>query len=61
MGLPDDMEEGGLTSHAAIVGLSLELPTIIGAADATLKIKDNETITVDAASGLVYSGCVKAL
>lgn len=55
------VEEGGLTSHAAIVGLSLELPTIIGAADATLKIKDNETITVDAASGLVYSGCVKAL
>lgn len=55
------VEEGGLTSHAAIVALSLEIPTIIGAKEATVKIKKGEIITVDPNSGLIYSGCMKAL
>lgn len=55
------VEEGGLTSHAAIVALSLEIPTIIGAKEATDKIKKGEIVTVDPNSGLIYSGCMKAL
>lgn len=55
------VEEGGLTSHAAIVALSLEIPTIIGAKEATVKIKKGEIVTVDPNSGLIYSGCMKAL
>lgn len=55
------VEEGGLTSHAAILGLHLEIPTIVGADEATEKIKNGETITVDALSGLVYRGEARVL
>lgn len=49
-------EEGGLTSHAAIVGLSLGIPAIVGAEGATGMIPDGSIITVDSARGLVYRG-----
>ncbi|ADU50504.1 pyruvate kinase [Thermaerobacter marianensis DSM 12885] len=49
-------EEGGLTSHAAIVGLHRGIPTIVGAAGALETLKDGETVTVDARRGLVYRG-----
>lgn len=54
-------EIGGLTSHAAIVGLSLGIPVIVSAAGAMEKIKDGEIITVDAATGIVYRGEVKTV
>ena len=54
-------EEGGLTSHAAIVGLSLGIPVIVSAKNATLQIQDGDTITVDAATGIVYKGNIKSL
>ncbi|MBF8983344.1 pyruvate kinase [Lutibacter sp. B2] len=50
------VEAGGLTSHAAIVGLHFEKPTIVGALDATKVLKDGDTITVDTLRGLVYIG-----
>ncbi len=49
-------EEGGLTSHGAIVGLNLEKPTIVGVKDATSLLKDEEMITVDGNTGQVYKG-----
>lgn len=49
-------EEGGLTSHAAIVGLNLGIPVIVGAEGATGIITDGTIITVDGSHGLVYRG-----
>ncbi len=49
-------EEGGLTSHAAIVAINLGKPAVVGADQATVKINDGELITVDAIRGLIYRG-----
>ena len=50
------VEASGLTSHAAVVGLSLGIPVIVGATDATSKIQSGSKITVDARRGAVYQG-----
>ena len=50
---------GGRTCHAAIVSRELGIPAIVGTQDATEKIKDGQTITIDCASsevGVVYAG-----
>ncbi|MFO7274629.1 MAG: pyruvate kinase [Bacillota bacterium] len=49
-------EEGGLTSHAAVAGISLGKPVIVGAEGATRRIPDGAVITLDAAHGLVLRG-----
>lgn len=49
-------EEGGLTSHAAVVGLSLGIPVIVGIEDATKIIQSGQEITMDAESGVIYHG-----
>ncbi len=49
-------EEGGLTSHAAVVGLSMGIPVIVGARDATRLLKAGDIVTMDTIRGLVYSG-----
>ncbi len=49
-------EEGGLTSHAAIVGISYGIPVIVGADGATDRLPDGTAVTVDAARGIVYKG-----
>jgi pyruvate kinase len=49
-------EEGGLTSHAAVVGLSLGIPVIVGVHNATNLIKDGQELTIDAESGVIYHG-----
>lgn len=54
-------EEGGLTSHAAIVALHFGKPTIVGAEEILKEIVDGETITVDPIAGLVYRGQAKVL
>ncbi|MDL2238499.1 pyruvate kinase [Christensenellaceae bacterium OttesenSCG-928-K19] len=46
-------EEGGLESHAAIVGMALEKPVIVGAAGATSILKSGTLAKLDAESGLV--------
>lgn len=50
------VEEGGLTSHAAIVALNLGLPVIVGVTGATSLLTDNQLVTLDTARGLVYRG-----
>lgn len=50
------VEEGGIGSHAAIVGLALEIPVVIGAEHATQILKNGTVVTIDPARGLVYYG-----
>lgn len=54
-------EEGGLTSHAAIVAVSLSKPAVVGVDKATTLFKSGETITVDAIRGLIYRGRANVL
>ncbi|HEY9882653.1 MAG TPA: pyruvate kinase [Thermosynechococcaceae cyanobacterium] len=49
-------EEGSLTSHAAVIGLRLGVPAIVGVKNATSAIRDGEIVTLDLQRGLVYSG-----
>ncbi|GAA0333231.1 pyruvate kinase [Bacillus carboniphilus] len=49
-------EEGGLTSHAAVVGLNLGIPVIVGLENATKILKDGQDVTVDGAGGVIYNG-----
>lgn len=46
-------EFGGLTSHAAIVARSLNIPAVVGAHDATNKIKDGDLLIIDGFHGEV--------
>jgi pyruvate kinase len=55
------VENGGLTSHAAVVGISMGIPVIVGVKDATSVISDGQLITVDSRRGLVYRGASNAL
>lgn len=50
------VEEGGYTSHGAIVALNLEIPTVVGAKNATERIEDGQEITLDSNKGIVYEG-----
>ena len=49
-------EEDSLTSHAAVIGLRLGVPVIVGVKDATSIIRDGTILTLDLPRGLVYSG-----
>ncbi|MBB5252572.1 pyruvate, water dikinase [Sulfurisphaera ohwakuensis] len=49
-------DEGGMTSHAAIVSRELGIPAVVGTGNATKVIKDGEEITVDAIRGIIYEG-----
>lgn len=54
-------DEGGKTCHAAIVARELNIPTIVGAREATKKLKTGNTFTVDCTQGLngrVFEGKV---
>jgi pyruvate kinase len=53
------VETGGLTSHAAIVGLSLGKPTVVGAHDALARLTTGQVVTVDGHRGLVFPGSVQ--
>ncbi len=48
-------EESGETSHAAIVGLSLDIPVIIGAVNATKILHHGAVVTLDSSKGVVYT------
>lgn len=50
------VEEGGLTNHAAVVGVSLGIPVIVGAKDITKLISSGEEVTIDIQSGRIYRG-----
>ena len=45
-------DEGGRTSHAAIVSRELGIPAIVGTGNATEKIGSGELVTVDCSSGV---------
>lgn len=49
-------EEGGLTSHAAVVGLNLGIPVVVGVEGACELFSDGMVVTVDPARGLIYRG-----
>ncbi|MDE5103768.1 MAG: PEP-utilizing enzyme, partial [Trichodesmium sp. St19_bin2] len=49
-------EEDSVTSHAAVIGLRLGLPVIVGVKNATNVVRDGTILTLDAQRGMVYSG-----
>ncbi len=53
--------EGGLTSHGAIAAIHFKKPAIIGINYEMDSIKDGQTITLDAISGIVYDGATKVI
>ncbi|PTX63231.1 pyruvate kinase [Melghirimyces profundicolus] len=55
------VEEGGLTSHAAVVGLSLGIPVVVGVKGATRLFQDGMELTVDPERGHIYSGRANVL
>lgn len=54
-------DEGGRTSHAAIVSRELGIPCIVGSKNATQKLKTGQPVTVDCSSktGVIYQGELK--
>jgi len=54
-------DEGGMTSHAAIVSRELGIPAVVGTGNATQVMKDGEVYTVDGSRGVVYEGAVKVV
>lgn len=44
---------GGLTSHAAIVARSLDIPAVVGLHDATATINNTDTLIIDGFNGIV--------
>ncbi|MFM8296761.1 MAG: pyruvate kinase [Microcystaceae cyanobacterium] len=51
-------EESSLTSHAAVIGLRLGVPVIVGFKQATQTIREGAILTLDAQKGCVYSGAI---
>lgn len=52
------IEEGGLTSHAAISALNYGIPAIVGVPNVINLFSDGQLLTVDALGGVVYEGQV---
>lgn len=49
-------EKDGSSSHAAVVGFTLDLPVIVGAVNATTILRSGTTVILDGARGIVFSG-----
>ncbi|MGN0475369.1 MAG: PEP-utilizing enzyme, partial [Acutalibacteraceae bacterium] len=49
-------ETDGVNSHAAIVGMTLGIPVLMGCKNATDILRNGTTVVVDAEKGIVYSG-----
>jgi len=49
-------DEGGMTSHAAIVSRELGVPAVVGTGDATAVLSDGQEITLDGDMGTVVEG-----
>ena len=47
------IEHGGLLSHASIIARELNIPTIIGATNATDKLKDGQVVEIDGSTGII--------
>ena len=54
------VESEGMNSHGAIVGLSLDMPVLLGAKNATQILKSGAYVTLDGQRGVVSCNeCVK--
>jgi len=53
-------EQGGRTSHAAIVAREFGIPAIVGATEAISKLEDLYEITVHGDTGKIYQGNIKS-
>ncbi|WP_339104628.1 phosphoenolpyruvate synthase [Haloterrigena salinisoli] len=49
-------DEGGMTSHAAIVSRELGVPAIVGTTNATSVLEDGQVVTLDGDKGAVLEG-----
>jgi pyruvate,water dikinase len=49
-------DEGGMTSHAAIVSRELGVPAVVGVGDATTVLGDDQVVTIDGDKGTVREG-----
>lgn len=54
-------EQGGSTSHAAVVSRALGVPCVVGCGTGMLDVLKGRTVTVDGASGRVYAGALPVL
>ncbi|SMP04072.1 pyruvate kinase [Laceyella tengchongensis] len=54
-------EEGGLTSHAAVVGVSLGVPVVVGVENACKLLANEKEITVNVDRGHIYAGKANVL
>ncbi|WP_372638305.1 pyruvate kinase [Cohnella sp.] len=54
-------ECGGITCHAAVVGLNLGIPVIVGVDNATKLLEDGMEVTLYAEHGVIYSGQAKVM
>ncbi len=50
------VEDRSLTSHAAVTGLRMGVPVLVGVQNATTTIAEGEIVTIDLQRGVVYSG-----
>jgi pyruvate,water dikinase len=53
-------DSGGMTCHAAIVSRELGIPCVVGAGEATKKLREGELVTVDATAGAIREGAETA-
>jgi pyruvate kinase len=53
-------EDDSMTSHAAVIGMRLGVPVILGVKDATKNIRNGTILSLDVQRGLVYSGAIGA-
>ncbi|MEE4108289.1 MAG: pyruvate, phosphate dikinase [Halieaceae bacterium] len=54
-------EQGGSTSHAAVVGRALGLPSVVGCGSATVTGLAGRVVTVDGEHGKVYEGALEVV
>ncbi|QTH39855.1 pyruvate kinase [Cohnella sp. LGH] len=54
-------ECGGITCHAAVVGLNLGIPVIVGVDNARKLLEDDMEVTLYAEHGVIYSGQAKVM
>jgi pyruvate,water dikinase len=51
-------DEGGMTSHAAIVSRELGVPAVVGTSSASRELEDGQVVTLDGDKGTIRSGKV---
>jgi pyruvate,water dikinase len=52
-------DEGGMTSHAAIVSRELGVPCVVGTSNATKVLHEGAIVSVDGSKGLIFKGRVR--